>query len=97
MNEFKDTFRSFCNKHVELPYKEQHEPEDECAICFEEMGKFDMITSVLSPCCKTAWFHKDCLSKYAAASGYFFKCPKCNNSEEFKEEIPNRGVFIPEK
>lgn len=62
------------------------------------MGEYHSIQSVLSPCCKTAWFHRDCLCRYADSCGYtHFKCPKCSNTEDFRAEIPNRGVFIPEK
>lgn len=33
----------------------------------------------------------------AQTSGYFFKCPLCNNSDVFREALVMKGVFIPDR
>ncbi len=33
----------------------------------------------------------------ASNAGYFFKCPMCNNKDDFAQEMSKFGVFIPEQ
>ena len=33
----------------------------------------------------------------ASSAGYFFKCPMCNNKEDFESEMKRFGVYIPEQ
>ena len=33
----------------------------------------------------------------ATASGYFFKCPTCNNQDQFQEEMARYGIYIPQR
>ncbi|KAJ6641254.1 G2/M phase-specific E3 ubiquitin-protein ligase [Pseudolycoriella hygida] len=97
--EFFDRYRSFCEEHrtIEEP-KVIHQPTDLCTICYDEMGQYNLIKSIPLPCCnKNAWCHKLCLQKYAQTSGYFMKCPLCNNSNTFCTFIAKRGVFIPDR
>lgn len=97
--EFTNTFRSFCEDHrtIKKP-KHVHQPTDLCTICYDEMGKYNLIKSIPLPCCnKNAWCHKMCLQTYAQTSGYFLKCPLCNDSDNFREWIAQRGVFIPDR
>jgi hypothetical protein len=35
--------------------------------------------------------------RLASTSGYFLKCPLCNNKEKFEQEMKQYGVFVPEK
>lgn len=95
--QFKGTFMSFCQKHY--PFLEKTRPikDETCHICQEKLGKFSLVNTIKTPCCNNGWFHKWCLSKYAINAGYFFKCPLCQNEEIFRDEIPYRGVFIPDK
>ena len=30
-------------------------------------------------------------------AGYFFKCPMCNNKDEFEEEMKRFGIYVPEQ
>lgn len=97
--EFSNTFRSFCDEHhnIKRP-KNVHKPTDLCTICYDEMGNFHIIQSIALPCCnKDAWCHKLCLQKYAQTSGYFLKCPLCKDSDQFRDWIAERGVFIPDR
>lgn len=96
-NYFTGTFQSFCDKHHNIRHKEKHETTTDCGICSENMGKYHPLNSIQSACCKTGWFHKLCLQKFATSAGYFFKCPLCNNTEEFRNDIMSHGVFIPDK
>ena len=37
-------------------------------------------------------FHKSCAERAAEISGYFFKCPLCNNKDIFEHEMKRFGV-----
>lgn len=74
-----------------------HQPAEMCTICYDQMGAFHELGSVQSPCCKNGWFHRGCLRRFAANAGYFFKCPMCNNSREFRDAVRLRGVFVPDR
>ncbi|XP_065063035.1 G2/M phase-specific E3 ubiquitin-protein ligase-like [Rhopilema esculentum] len=69
-----------------------------CAICLEKDLNDDVVGGFLKgPCCKDSFFHRDCLQKYALSSGYFFRCPTCNNEKEFLTEMKIYGIYIPER
>ncbi|XP_037935537.1 uncharacterized protein LOC119669629 [Teleopsis dalmanni] len=99
-NEFCDTFRSFCSSHVR---KVRYHPGDNdvCLICLENLitplKRFDPVNMLRAPCCQNGWFHKYCLQKCAKMSGYFFKCPLCNDTEKIKSNLKKMGVFIPDQ
>ncbi|XP_058825316.1 uncharacterized protein LOC131685532 isoform X2 [Topomyia yanbarensis] len=97
LSHFVDTFQSWCDRHVELPSKVQHGEEDVCGICYDAMGPFNKLESIYAPCCQNGWFHRRCVAQFAQTAGYFFKCPLCNNKDEFGRAMQLRGVFIPEK
>ncbi|XP_050068693.1 dentin sialophosphoprotein-like [Anopheles maculipalpis] len=98
LSHYTDTYQSWCAEHVPLePDTDPHSPEDACSICYDEMGQYDLITSIKAPCCRNGWFHQRCLAQYAESAGYFFKCPLCKNEEKFVAEVPLRGVFVPER
>lgn len=95
---FVDQFDSFCNLHT--PYPSIH-PKNEvsCSICQEKVilsGHKD-VSVIQAPCCKSGYFHRRCLARFAIAAGYYLKCPLCNNNELFRKELPLRGVFIPDQ
>lgn len=98
--EFNKTFRSFCDRHhsIKILRQNRHKETDRCNICLDDMGPFHILNSIQSPCCnRNAWYHKQCLKQMAQSSGYFFRCPLCNDSKIFKEKIKLRGVFIPDR
>lgn len=97
--EFCGAFESFCDRHhnIEQP-KNCHEPNDMCLICHQPMGEYNPIQSMPITCCNTgSWLHKYCLQKYAQTSGYFVKCPLCNDVETFRKNIRRNGVFVPDR
>ncbi|XP_068141211.1 PHD finger protein 7 [Drosophila tropicalis] len=96
-NQFCETFKSFCNYHVRR-HEYRPKPTEECVICYEPLigdgMKFNYVTFIYSPCCQNGWYHKTCLQRYANSSGYFFKCPLCNNSETFRD-VSYWGISVP--
>ena len=37
------------------------------------------------------------MQQFARNSGYFFKCPLCNNKDVFETEMKAFGVYVPEQ
>ncbi|XP_052888303.1 nucleolar protein dao-5-like [Anopheles moucheti] len=98
LSHYTDTYQSWCSAHVPLePDSSPHTNVEPCSICYDEMGQYDVITSIKAPCCRNGWFHQGCVAQYAQSAGYFFKCPLCKNEDKFLAEIPLRGVFVPER
>ncbi|XP_004524912.1 uncharacterized protein LOC101456268 [Ceratitis capitata] len=100
MNQYLDTYRSFCHKHVR---KTQSRPKrnDDCGICYENIfngsTRFSSVNMLRATCCRNGWFHKYCLQKFAKMAGYFFKCPLCNDCQKFKKDMSFWGIFIHDK
>lgn len=97
LSHYSDTFQSWCDKHVELVDTEQHSETEACGICYDDMGPYRKLESIRAPCCHNGWFHRRCVAQFAQSAGYFFKCPLCNNKDDFGQLIRQRGVYIPEK
>uniref|UniRef100_A0A0K8URD7 G2/M phase-specific E3 ubiquitin-protein ligase n=1 Tax=Bactrocera latifrons TaxID=174628 RepID=A0A0K8URD7_BACLA len=100
MNQFVNSFRSFCHRHVrKVNYRPKK--DDECCICFEkifnESTRFSAVNMIRAPCCRNGWFHKYCLQQFAKNAGYFFKCPLCNDSTDFKRNMSLSGIFVQNK
>ena len=69
----------------------------QCPVCLDDIGAKDKSHVIKSPCCKNLFAHKSCIQTQAYASGYFFKCPTCNNEKLYKKEMCSYGVFIPKQ
>lgn len=99
--QFSGQFRCFCVQHRRPQMVPQSMCKSSetmiCVMCQEEVRKTPSVNTIWAPCCKTAWFHKDCIQKMAVNAGYFFKCPNCNNKEEFRKEMPKCGIYIPDQ
>ncbi|XP_001368632.3 G2/M phase-specific E3 ubiquitin-protein ligase isoform X1 [Monodelphis domestica] len=98
--QFTENFGSFCWDHRPV----QNTPSghctvsSQCTICLEYVEHFPTYSILGSPCCKNAWFHRDCLQVQALSAGkFFFKCPLCNNNDKFQNEMLRMGIHIPEK
>ncbi|XP_037917969.1 uncharacterized protein LOC119655894 isoform X2 [Hermetia illucens] len=61
------------------------------------MGAYHRVLSILAPCCRSGWFHKWCIAKFALNAGYFFKCPLCNNRDVFRARLVHKGIFVPDR
>jgi len=45
-----------------------------------------------------AYYHRQCLSQMANTAGlHYFKCPLCNNKEEFQAKLMQYGIYIPDR
>ncbi|XP_030415211.1 G2/M phase-specific E3 ubiquitin-protein ligase [Gopherus evgoodei] len=98
--QFMEQFGSYCWEHRPV----QNLPSDEsrgssqCTICLEFVEHFPVYNILKSPCCKNAWFHRDCLQYQALSAGvFFFRCTVCNNKDKFQNEMLRMGIHIPEK
>ncbi|XP_049312806.1 G2/M phase-specific E3 ubiquitin-protein ligase isoform X2 [Bactrocera dorsalis] len=98
-NQFVAPFRSFCDRHVKLP-KSRPNANEICCICREKMfigtTNFNPAKMLRSPCCRNNWFHKLCLQTYAHSAGDLFRCPVCNNKDNFLISMRYWGVCVPE-
>nr|XP_014094590.1 solute carrier family 25 member 46 [Bactrocera oleae] len=98
-NQFVPPYRSYCHRHVRVP-KYRPKANELCCICYENIfaktTKFNPATMLRSPCCRKYWFHKLCLQTYAHSAGDLFRCPLCNNNDNFLTTMRYWGVFVPE-
>ncbi|XP_053138790.1 G2/M phase-specific E3 ubiquitin-protein ligase isoform X2 [Hemicordylus capensis] len=97
--QFRETFPSYCWKH-RPSQKRPSNPKgsSQCTICLELIEHAPSYAILTSPCCKNAWFHRECLQCQALSAGvFFFRCPVCNNKEKFQNEMLRMGIHIPEK
>ncbi|XP_025103815.1 uncharacterized protein LOC112569933 isoform X2 [Pomacea canaliculata] len=107
MCQFFDEFRSYCPEH--RPRQSAGSGASDrlafygtalstCSICIMAVEARASNGTIRSPCCKSAWFHRDCMQKYAISAGrYFFKCPLCNNKELFQAEMLQFGIYVPDQ
>ncbi|XP_052594444.1 G2/M phase-specific E3 ubiquitin-protein ligase isoform X3 [Peromyscus californicus insignis] len=97
--QFTDNFASFCWKHRPVQaITSKFRDSLPCTICLEFIEPIPSYNILQSPCCKNAWFHRDCLQVQAINAGvYFFRCTLCNNTDIFQKEMLRMGIHIPEK
>lgn len=98
--QFTDNFASFCWKHrpVQAITSNKYSGSLPCTICLEFVEPIPTYNILQSPCCKNAWFHRDCLQVQAINAGvFFFRCTLCNNTDVFQKEMLRMGIHIPEK
>ncbi|XP_045143889.1 G2/M phase-specific E3 ubiquitin-protein ligase isoform X1 [Echinops telfairi] len=98
--QFTGNFKSFCWHHrpVQVIPPNNYRDSLPCTICLEYIEPVPTYSILRSPCCKNAWFHRDCLQVQAINAGvFFFRCTICNNSDIFQEEMLRMGIHIPEK
>ncbi|XP_052589620.1 PHD finger protein 7 [Peromyscus californicus insignis] len=90
--------RSFCGKHRPTQDIQQEGLEEEsCVLCCEDLSRIS-VENIRGPCCNQAVYHRRCIQKYAHTSAkHFFKCPQCNNREEFPQEMLRMGIHIPDR
>ncbi|XP_075701051.1 G2/M phase-specific E3 ubiquitin-protein ligase [Rhinoderma darwinii] len=98
--QFMDTFRSYCWEHrpVQIPPSTQSNESSPCTICLENVDRVPSYNVLRAPCCKTSWYHRDCLQYQALSAGlFFFRCTVCNNRDLFQKEMLRMGIHIPER
>ncbi|XP_020644109.3 G2/M phase-specific E3 ubiquitin-protein ligase [Pogona vitticeps] len=97
--QYRGNFPSYCWKHRPTQKRPSNSNGlSQCTICLELVEHAPSYNNLTSPCCKNAWFHRDCLQCQALSAGvFFFRCPVCNNKEKFQNEMLRMGIHIPEK
>ncbi|XP_063804223.1 G2/M phase-specific E3 ubiquitin-protein ligase isoform X2 [Pseudophryne corroboree] len=98
--QFMDSFRSYCWDHrpVQKVLSTETGESSPCTICFENVDHVPSYHILRGPCCKTSWFHRDCLQYQALSAGlFFFRCTVCNNRDLFQNEMLHMGIHIPER
>ncbi|XP_054256330.1 G2/M phase-specific E3 ubiquitin-protein ligase [Indicator indicator] len=98
--QFMEDFRSYCWEHKpvqKIPDREC-KGSSQCTICLDLVEQVPAYSVLRSPCCKNAWFHRECLQYQALSAGiFFFRCTVCNNMDKFQKEMLRMGIHIPEK
>ncbi|XP_076306350.1 uncharacterized protein LOC143222967 isoform X10 [Tachypleus tridentatus] len=103
LSQFFGRFNSYCEEHRprqkvwEENGKQSKGSELMCPICLYPVKNRDSNYVLIAPCCKSSWFHRNCLQRQALSAGYFFKCPLCNNKELFQMEMLKYGIHVPEQ
>ncbi|XP_075049614.1 G2/M phase-specific E3 ubiquitin-protein ligase isoform X2 [Mixophyes fleayi] len=98
--QFMDSFRSYCWDHrpVQNVLSIQTGESSPCTICLENVDHIPSYHVIRGPCCKTSWFHRNCLQYQALSAGlFFFRCTVCNNKDLFQKEMLHMGIHIPER
>ncbi|NXO02024.1 G2E3 ligase, partial [Rhinopomastus cyanomelas] len=98
--QFMEDFRSYCWEHKPVQKLPDEEPRgtSQCTICLDLVEQIPSYAVLKSPCCKNAWFHRECLQYQALSAGiYFFRCTVCNDQAKFQKEMLRMGIHIPEK
>ncbi|NXI45044.1 G2E3 ligase, partial [Galbula dea] len=98
--QFMEDFRSYCWEHKPVQKFPDRESTgtSQCTICLDLVEQLPVYSVLKSPCCKNAWFHRECLQYQALSAGiFFFRCTVCNNKEKFQKEMLRMGIHIPEK
>lgn len=107
LQQFFGSFSSFCQDHrpVQAPLakaKKKNTNEslkvvEECGVCLEELEEKPSNSTLWTPCCG-GWFHRSCVERMAETAGcHFFKCPLCNNSKDFSDEMQQFGIYLPDQ
>ncbi|XP_055629066.1 PHD finger protein 7-like [Toxorhynchites rutilus septentrionalis] len=103
LTQFVGAFVSYCHEHHPVRHDEPHEEDDLCWICWEAMDIDNPISSIRSICEPNskeasqpdiAWYHRECLQRFAFEAGYYFKCPNCFD-KSFADHARLHGVFVP--
>ncbi|NXD68095.1 G2E3 ligase, partial [Eolophus roseicapillus] len=75
--QFMEDFRSYCWEHKpvqKFPVKESG-GTSQCTICLDLVEQLPVYTVLKSPCCKNAWFHRECL-QVTQVLHLFFSSPR---------------------
>lgn len=89
-------YESYCERHVQINPIEKTNDGEKCGICQEPIEFISAVSPIKCAKCRSL-FHNMCLMNQACRSGNFFKCPLCNDYEDFRDDCKERGVFIPER
>lgn len=92
-SEFTGNFVSYCHSHS-TEFKCKDYADEECVICGDALG---LTSDAITGDCCNGTYHRHCIGKLALSAGYFFKCPLCNNTEQFRRCMRLKGIFVPDR
>ncbi|XP_023329403.1 PHD finger protein 7 [Eurytemora carolleeae] len=101
LQQFYGNFKTFCIDHrpIQTPLATKNKKtklDKDCSICFDTLDN-DWNENIWTPCCG-GWFHRTCMTRMASTAGaHFFKCPLCNNIDEFTKEMLEFGIYVPDQ
>ncbi|NXG50192.1 G2E3 ligase, partial [Psilopogon haemacephalus] len=90
-------YRAFCSRHRPRQTLERDpEPQTNCLLCLESVGRRKSFKTMVCPACQHAWFHRSCIQGHALRAGSSaFQCMLCRNKEDFQAEMVRMGIRIP--
>ncbi|XP_017042766.1 PHD finger protein 7 [Drosophila ficusphila] len=99
--QFIGQFDSFCDKCTPMDdYKRElvaNPPKKKpCDICLNPISRFSLFNAVYGDCCRKGFAHKNCMRRYALASGYYLRCIWCRDTK-FRETICMQSIFVPDR
>jgi len=102
--QFFDQFKSFCKEHRPVQVVRKVEVGmsststcSNCTICQDRLVRKISLKTLWSPCC-SSFFHRDCVQTMAVSAGKeHLRCPNCNDTELFLNEMREVGVYVPEQ
>uniref|UniRef100_A0A8C2YA60 PHD finger protein 7 n=1 Tax=Coturnix japonica TaxID=93934 RepID=A0A8C2YA60_COTJA len=99
VSQFFGEYRSFCWQHRPTqqvqPLRQQH---PQCVICMEEVYTRPSYNTLVCPSCRSAMFHRHCIQVGAlSAALHHFRCPLCQETQTFKDEMLRLGIKIPDR
>uniref|UniRef100_A0A7M5URW6 Uncharacterized protein n=1 Tax=Clytia hemisphaerica TaxID=252671 RepID=A0A7M5URW6_9CNID len=101
--QFCGSFDTYCHvhrSHQDLSLVRTKPKHQFCPICLENFSSVPLVSSetvLKTPCCNNVFVHKECVQRQASVAGYFFRCPCCNNKDEFGDEMAKYGIYIPSR
>lgn len=89
-------YRTYCPNHRPLQHIVPLDVEgDACPMCLEPLERPPSQRVLVTPCCRRL-MHRHCIQQQANSAGIrCFRCPYCNNQEEFMMEMADHGIYIP--
>nr|CAB3264833.1 PHD finger protein 7 [Phallusia mammillata] len=103
LSQFYDSFPSYCRLHrpkQSIEVSQVAAPTTlKCPICLCKVQNVsDDYHIVRTPCCANSVIHRTCVQQQAFSCGtYFFRCPVCNDSDNFSDEMKRMGIYVPER
>ncbi|KAH8376576.1 hypothetical protein KR093_000141 [Drosophila rubida] len=103
VNYFCDDYRSYCEKCAprdeyqrQLLATSMSIKNVRCDICFRKINLFMLSKVVYGDCCRKGFAHKNCMRRYAIASGYYLRCLWCRDAK-FHDTIKLQSVYVPDR
>jgi len=99
--QFFGQFKSHCSRHRSMaPYRPRRTGANiNCTICQQKLGsgkKIDL-NIVYTGCCDGG-FHRDCVQSMSLSAGHqHFRCPNCNDTSIFVQDMLLAGIYVPEQ